>query len=162
MCTRLFFLATIYNLGVTSINKDILDPRDPDGDSTMTSSIESILPDDGTRTGARTPTGTAQASSAGADVSELSPPGSQTKQEAGAFLGDIGSALEQRGGQSAEKTSDSNIAAWKSKRAQEEYQRAMEYVVDKDFKLGTWLPVSTWFGLGYVPSMDVCTVCSLA
>ncbi|KAJ5478037.1 hypothetical protein N7530_003546 [Penicillium desertorum] len=112
-----------------------IDPRDPDGDSTMTSSVESIRPDDGPRSGARTPTGTGQASSAGADVSELSPPGSQTKQEAGAYVGDIATALEQRGGQSGEKTSDSNIAAWKSKRAQEDYLRAMEYVVDKDFKL---------------------------
>jgi hypothetical protein len=105
----------------------------------MTSSVESIRPDDGPRSGARTPTGTGQASSAGADVSELSPPGSQTKQEAGAYVGDIATALEQRGGQSGEKTSDSNIAAWKSKRAQEDYLRAMEYVVDKDFKLGMCL-----------------------
>jgi hypothetical protein len=32
-----------------------------------------------------------------------------------------------------------NSAAWKSKRAQEDYLRAMEYVVDKDFKLGMCL-----------------------
>ncbi|KGO64604.1 hypothetical protein PITC_093310 [Penicillium italicum] len=101
----------------------------------MTSSIDSIRPDDSARTGARTPTGTAQASSAGVDVSELSPPGSQTQQEAGASVGDIGTALEQRGGQSTEKMVESNIAAWKSKRAQEEYQRATEYLVDKDFNL---------------------------
>ncbi|CAI7568907.1 unnamed protein product [Penicillium glandicola] len=112
-----------------------IDPKDPDGDSTMTSSIDSIRPDDGTRAGARTPTGTAQASSSGVDVSELSPPGSQTKQEAGASVGDIGTALEQSGEQPAEKTFESNLAAWKSKRAQEDYQRAMEYLVDKDFKL---------------------------
>ncbi|KOS37435.1 hypothetical protein ACN38_g11764 [Penicillium nordicum] len=112
-----------------------IDHRDPDGDSTMTSSVDSIRPDDSARTGARTPTGIAQASSAGADVSELSPPGSQTKQEAGASVGDIGTALEQHGGQTAEKTVDASVAAWKSKRAQEEYQRAMEYIIDKDFKL---------------------------
>ncbi|EKV07386.1 hypothetical protein PDIG_72470 [Penicillium digitatum PHI26] len=100
----------------------------------MTSSVDSIRPD-GARTGARTPTGTAQASSADVDVSELSPPGSQTKQESGTSMGDIGTALEQRGGQPTEKMIESNIAAWKSKRAQEEYQRAMEYVVDKDFNL---------------------------
>ncbi|KAJ5206069.1 hypothetical protein N7472_002517 [Penicillium cf. griseofulvum] len=111
-----------------------IDPKDPDGDSTMTSSVDSIRPDDGTRTGARTPTGTNQASLAGAEASELSPPGSQTKQEA-ASVGDVGTALEQNGGQPAEKTFESNIAAWKSKRAQEEYQRAMEHLVDKDFKL---------------------------
>ncbi|CAI7667253.1 unnamed protein product [Penicillium crustosum] len=123
------------NPGVTSINNHLPDPKDPDGDSTMTSSVDSIRPDDGTRTGARTPTGTAQASSAGVDVSELSPPGSQTKQEAGASVGDIGTALEQHGGQTAEKTTDASVAAWKSKRAQEDYHRAMEYLVDRDFKL---------------------------
>ncbi|KGO58565.1 hypothetical protein PEX1_006810 [Penicillium expansum] len=133
MCTRLFFLAT--NPGITSINKNLPDPKDPDGDSTMTSSIDSIRPDDSARTGARTPTGIAQASSAGVDVSELSPPGSQTKQEAGASVGDIGTTLEQRGGQPTEKMVESNLAAWKSKRAQEDYQRATEYLVDKDFKL---------------------------
>ncbi|KAJ5504198.1 hypothetical protein N7463_007072 [Penicillium fimorum] len=112
-----------------------IDPKDPDGDSTMTSSVDSIRPDDSARTGARTPTGTNQASSAGADVSELSPPGSQTKQEVDASVGDISTALEHSGGQPAEKTFESNVAAWKSKRAQEDYQRAMEYLVDKDFKL---------------------------
>jgi hypothetical protein len=106
----------------------------------MTSSVDSIGPDDGTRTGARTPTGTNQTSSAGDEASELSPPGSQTKQEANASVGDIGTALEDNGGQPAEKTFESNIAAWKSKRAQEEYQRAMENLVDKDFTLGMWFP----------------------
>ncbi|KAJ5972154.1 uncharacterized protein N7479_002072 [Penicillium vulpinum] len=101
----------------------------------MTSSVDSILPDDGARTRARTPTSAAQASSAGIDVSELSPPGSQTKQEAGTSVGDIGTALEHNGGQTAEKLVESTLAAWKSKRAQDEYQRAMEYVIDKDFKL---------------------------
>ncbi|KAJ5448950.1 hypothetical protein N7445_003771 [Penicillium cf. griseofulvum] len=110
MCTRLLFFATNYKPGVTSINKHLLDPKDPDGDSTMTSSVDSIRPDD------------------------AFPPGSQTKQEA-ASVGDVGTALEQNGGQPAEKTFESNIAAWKSKRAQEEYQRAMEHLVDKDFKL---------------------------
>ena len=110
----------------------------------MTSSVESIRPDDRIRSGAHTPTGTGQPSSVGADVSELSPPGSQTKQETSASVGDIATTLQQRGGQSAETASDSNIAAWKSKRAQEDYQRAMEYVIDKDFKLGMWIPVSTW------------------
>jgi hypothetical protein len=147
------------NPGVTSINKHLPDPKDPDGDSTMTSSVDSIRPDDSARTGARTPTGTAQASSAGVDVSELSPPGSQTKQEAGASVGDIGTALEQLGGQTAEKTVDSSVAAWKSKRAQEDYQRAMEYLVDRDFKLGMWLPTSVWSSLGCFASMDFCTVC---
>ncbi|KXG52974.1 uncharacterized protein PGRI_000240 [Penicillium griseofulvum] len=112
-----------------------IDPKDPDGDSTMTSSVDSIGPDDGTRTGARTPTGINQASSTGAEASELSPPGSQTKQEANASVGDIGTALEHNGGQPAEKTFESNIATWKSKHAQEEYQRAMENLIDKDFKL---------------------------
>lgn len=115
-----------------------LDPRDPDGDSTMTSSIDSIRPGGSARTGARTPTGT-HASTAGIDASKLSPPGSQTRQDGAASFGDIGTALEDRGAQPADRTSEPVIAAWKSKRAQEDYQRALEYVVDKDFTLSMWL-----------------------
>ncbi|KAJ5476480.1 hypothetical protein N7475_002209 [Penicillium sp. IBT 31633x] len=112
-----------------------IDPRDQDGDSTMTSSVDSIRPDDGGRAGARTPTGAAQTSAAGVDVSELSPPGSQTRQEATAPISGIGTTLEGRGGQAADRTSEPMIAAWKSKRAQEDYQRAAEFVIDKDFSL---------------------------
>lgn len=35
------------------------------------------------------------------------------------------------------------IAAWNTKRAQDEYQRALEHVVDKDFSLGMCRPVWT-------------------
>lgn len=43
-------------------------------------------------------------------------------------------------GQASGKTSDPPIAAWKSKRAQEEYHRAMENVTDKNFNLSMWRP----------------------
>jgi hypothetical protein len=119
----------------------VLDPKDPDGDSTMTSSIDSIRPDDSARTGARTPTGNAQASSSGLNTSELSPPGSQTQQCPGAPPVDTRTALEIRAGQTADKNAE--LAAWKTKRAQEDYQRAMEYVVDKDFTLSMWCIIST-------------------
>ncbi|KAJ5138599.1 uncharacterized protein N7515_003447 [Penicillium bovifimosum] len=109
-----------------------IDPKDPDGDSTMTSSADSIRPDED-RTGARTPTAIAHASGAGGDAAELSPPGSQTHQES-VSIGDIGTALDDRAGQ-PDKTSEQPGPAWQSKRAQEEYQRAMEFVVDKDFSL---------------------------
>lgn len=110
----------------------------------MTSSVDSIRPDDGGRAGARTPTGAAQTSAAGVDVSELSPPGSQTRQEATAPISGIGTTLEGRGGQAADRTSEPMIAAWKSKRAQEDYQRAAEFVIDKDFSLSMWFLMSTW------------------
>lgn len=38
-------------------------------------------------------------------------------------------------GAAAGKGSEPPVAAWKSRRAQEDYQRAMEYVVDKEFNL---------------------------
>jgi TolA-binding protein len=101
----------------------------------MTSSIDSLRPD-GAGTGARTPSGNAQASLSGLNTSELSPPGSQTQHAPGASPVEIRTALEARAEQSTDKNGEPTIAAWKSKRAQEDYQRAMEFVVDKDFKLG--------------------------
>lgn len=41
-------------------------------------------------------------------------------------------------GPTPDKPAEPRVAAWKSKRAQEEYQRAMEHVVDKDFNLGMY------------------------
>lgn len=43
---------------------------------------------------------------------------------------------EAEAGQASGKTAEPPGAAWKSKRVQEEYQRALEHVVDKDFNLG--------------------------
>ncbi|KAJ5567448.1 hypothetical protein N7535_006754 [Penicillium sp. DV-2018c] len=115
------------------------DPKDPDGDSNMTSTADSnsnSLRRDDDRAGARTPTATTHAAG---DMGELSPPGSQTHQES-ASIGEFGTAFVdgpsgQGQGQAADKASDQPGAAWQSKRAQEEYQRAMEFVVDKDFSL---------------------------
>ena len=103
----------------------------------MTSSIESIRPDEGAGTGARTPTGNALS---GLNTSELSPPGSQTQQGPGASE-EIRAALEARAAQTVDKNGEPAIAAWKSKRAQEDYQRAMDFVVDKDFNLGMWCTI---------------------
>lgn len=48
---------------------------------------------------------------------------------------------------------DAPGAAWMNKRAEEEYQRAMEYVVDHDFNLGMLLiyglPWLSWYRLGW-------------
>ncbi|KAJ5779513.1 hypothetical protein N7457_007233 [Penicillium paradoxum] len=100
----------------------------------MTSSVDSIRPDSGARAGARTPTGTTQAPTS-IDASELSPPGSQTRQQTAASMGNIGTTLADRRAQPADTAPEPIIASWKSKRAQEDYQRAMEFVVDKDFNL---------------------------
>jgi hypothetical protein len=87
--------------------------------------------------GARTPTGIAQAPSAGA--TELSPPGSQT-QHTTVPLADVRASTEARKASVTDKAGDwdSGIAAWKSKRAQEDIHRALEFVVDKDFTLSAW------------------------
>lgn len=98
----------------------------------MTSSIDSIRDD---RAGARTPTGNAQASTT--NPSEISPPGSQTQGIGGSTtvhrtpLGDLT-------GQ-AESSANPLVGAWRTKRAQEDYQRAMEFVIDKGFSLGMFL-----------------------
>lgn len=91
---------------------------------------------DGADNGARTPTHHAHAHAA---ASELSPPGSQTQQIPALqttqdFKGaevDAAQAAAAAAGQGAEQP----IAAWKSKRAQDDYHRAMEHVIDRDFNL---------------------------
>ncbi|OJJ82190.1 uncharacterized protein ASPGLDRAFT_49607 [Aspergillus glaucus CBS 516.65] len=95
-------------------------PTDYDGDSQMASSPES---------GARTPTMT---NPPAIHSSELSPPGSQ-HMERTADLGGFekgGSAAAAQGKQQKVKPGE-----WKSKRAEDEAQRAMEFVVDRDFSL---------------------------
>lgn len=90
----------------------------------MASSAGSVHTDvDPAGNGARTPTHHAQAAAA----SELSPPGSQPQQmpAVSATNNFKEAALDGQG----------PVAVWKGKRAQEEYQRAMEHVIDKDFNL---------------------------
>ncbi|KAA8648657.1 uncharacterized protein ATNIH1004_004542 [Aspergillus tanneri] len=98
---------------------------DADGDSQMASSPESAqIPSDSSQNGARTPTKTIGI------PSELSPPGSQTQPASANVVGGMPaittmtSAPDQQPG-----------AMWMNKRAEEEFQRAMEFVVDKDFSL---------------------------
>lgn len=112
---------------------------DPDNDSEMLSSPESdqFSHEEATHTGARTPTG------AGPNVhDELSPPGSMKQQQQqfhyhnqqGLGQGQGAGGVDTKG---AEKPQPG--ASWMNKRAEEEYQRAMEYVVDRDFSLRTSL-----------------------
>lgn len=98
----------------------------------MASSAGSAHTDaDGAGNGARTPTHHAHA----APASELSPPGSQPQQIPAISAADDlkGPALD--GAQTAGQGPEQPVAAWKSKRAQDEYQRAMEHVIDKEFNL---------------------------
>lgn len=104
----------------------------------MTSSVDSIRPE-GARAGVRTPTGTEPPSSS-MNPSEISPPGSHT-QVPGASVEQR--TLESRPGPAAEPT----LASWNTKRAQEDFQRAMEFVVDRDFSLGRF-SVEQWAFLG--------------
>lgn len=86
--------------------------------------------------GARTPTNVHSAFAS----TELSPPGSQPQQRASAGLGvGVGGGRGPSGGRIAPDQNSSVKqqpgASWMNKRAEEEYQRAWEYVVDKDFSL---------------------------
>ncbi|CAI7637216.1 unnamed protein product [Penicillium pancosmium] len=115
------------------------DSKDPDGDSEMASSVDSVHTDsDGAGNGARTPTRQvhASAATAAAATSELSPPGSQPQTIPGlSTVGALGSLGDLDSTQANGKGFDAPIASWKSKRSQEEYQRAMENVIDQDFNL---------------------------
>lgn len=91
--------------------------------------------------GSRTPTNNDSLNdpaSGFAGASELSPPGSQTQNfsevtEMAGFEKNRPSDLStQVAGQQQRQPG----ARWMNKRAEEEYQRAMEYIVDKDFNLG--------------------------
>lgn len=100
----------------------------------MASSVDSVHTDsEGARNGAHTPTNAQVTSEAAA--SELSPPGSQSQNIRGlsstSELKTAGLDLPQLPG----KGSEAPAAAWKNKRAQEEYLKAMDHVIDKDFNL---------------------------
>jgi hypothetical protein len=103
----------------------------------MTSSVDSLHSGQEGGNGTRTPTGMTQAPAAGA--TELSPPGSQT-QHTDVHLANAHTSTDTRKASVADKTGDmeTGIAAWRSKRAQDEIHRAMEFIVDKDFSLGVW------------------------
>lgn len=91
----------------------------------MASSTGSVHTDnDNADNGARTPTHHAHAAAA---ASELSPPGSQPQQ--------IPAMSATNNFKEAALDGQAPVAAWKGKRAQDEYQRAMEHVIDKDFSL---------------------------
>lgn len=105
---------------------------DLDGDSEMLSSSGSASP-----VGARTPTFDKPAA-------ELSPPGSQTASQHESF--GVSSSFDKlAGGHAAGNGKPSSVAgaqikeqpgaSWNNQRAQEEYNRALESVVDKDFSL---------------------------
>ncbi|KAB8068158.1 hypothetical protein BDV29DRAFT_184993 [Aspergillus leporis] len=113
---------------------------DPDGDSQMASSPESThLHSEG---GSRTPTNNAHAPSQFPGTSELSPPGSQPQSVSAdvagiASLGNTsapGDTTETAFAQQQQGQQQPG-ASWMNKRAEEEYHRAMEYVVDQDFNL---------------------------
>lgn len=105
----------------------------------MASSVDSIHTDsDGAGNGTRTPTRQVHPSTAAAAAaaSELSPPGSQPQPLIDfSTAGGPGSLLDSDATQANGKVSEAPIAAWKSKRSQEEYQRAMDHVIDRDFNL---------------------------
>ncbi|KAJ9198994.1 hypothetical protein DTO166G4_7325 [Paecilomyces variotii] len=108
---------------------------DPDGDSEMVSSPES---EDLHQPSSPQPTGTRTPTNGGTHFnSELSPPGSQKASEPAARPGGMtfttGSEAVDRKGDS--KTTEKPGASWMNKRAEEEYQRALENVVDRDFSL---------------------------
>ncbi|KAL4881969.1 hypothetical protein BJY04DRAFT_187760 [Aspergillus karnatakaensis] len=107
---------------------------DPDGDSQMASSPESnhSLSDVDVDAGARTPTHHTQTTLPQfAGASELSPPGSQS--QATGTIGDFAKDIPTNEGVGPEGKQPG--ASWMNKRAEEEYQRAMEQVIDLDFNL---------------------------
>jgi hypothetical protein len=117
----------------------LFDHTDLDGDSEMLSSSGSESP-----VGARTPTFD--------KPTELSPPGSQTASRHESF-GGAGNTLGSGAGAGASSTftsafdklagdgksgaqgKDAPGASWNNQRAQEEFSRALENVVDRDFSL---------------------------
>lgn len=102
---------------------------------------------DGADNGSRTPTHQAHAAAA----SELSPPGSQTQQiPAFQTVKDFkGAGAEAAQVAAAGQVAEQSIAAWKSKRAQDDYHRAMEHVIDRDFNLRMCDRVRLVGGVGF-------------
>ncbi|GCB26564.1 hypothetical protein AAWM_09449 [Aspergillus awamori] len=123
---------------------------DPDGDSQMASSPESShgLSED-SHPGTRTPTNKlTNPRPPPFGGSELSPPGSQTQTATLNSQGQmsfnpslIDSPLATQTTQQIQQQQqqgeqmDAPGASWMNKRAEEEYQRALEYVVDQEFNL---------------------------
>lgn len=122
----------------------------------MASSVDSANTDpDVAQAGTRTPTHHPQVTSAAA-ATELSPPGSQPQTFPAISTASEIKTTETDAQQRPGKGTDAAIAAWKSKRAQEEFDRAMEQVVDTDFNLGMchlYLP--------RYPLVDVLVNCSV-
>ena len=92
--------------------------------------------------GTRTPTNKLSNTRPPFGGSELSPPSSQTQTNTlgghGKSFGPPGlidSPLATQTQQQADQQTAPG-ASWMNKRAEEEYQRAMEYVIDQDFNLG--------------------------
>ncbi|KAL4888303.1 hypothetical protein BDV59DRAFT_188781 [Aspergillus ambiguus] len=114
---------------------------DPDGDSQMASSPESThnLPFEDSPAGARTPTNTIPRSQFAGAASELSPPGSQTQPMSMDIRGIMGQGMSMAEAATEAMTSagaqQQKLPSWMTKRAEEEYQRSMEYVVDQGFSL---------------------------
>ncbi|KAL4908276.1 hypothetical protein BDW74DRAFT_174963 [Aspergillus multicolor] len=103
---------------------------DPDGDSQMASSPESTHSFSDMDAGSRTPTQQTQtANPQCAGASELSPPGSQTQPTGG--MVDFTKEFVNTDFGTAESTEQPG-ASWMSKRAEEEYQRAMDLLDDKE------------------------------
>ncbi|KAF7589683.1 hypothetical protein BBP40_003975 [Aspergillus hancockii] len=110
----------------------------------MASSPESThLHSEDSPVGSRTPTNTTHAPSQFPGTSELSPPGSQPQSVSADVAGIAGLGNTSAPGGTAETTfaqqqqqqQQQPGASWMNKRAEEEYHRAMEYVVDQDFNL---------------------------
>jgi hypothetical protein len=140
--------AIYYHFAINS--KQYLDSNsllaDPDGDSEMLSSSGSASP-----TGARTPTFN--------PISELSPPGSQTASHHGGLgepstIGSPTASFDQQGRaktsnpqqqqqQQQQQPKEPSGASWNNQRAQEEYTRALESVVDRDFSLRKFQEIYT-------------------
>ncbi|RAL12486.1 uncharacterized protein BO97DRAFT_405434 [Aspergillus homomorphus CBS 101889] len=116
---------------------------DRDGDSQMASSPESsVMASDESNPGTRTPTNTVPTHVPQFDGSELSPPGSQTQGIAFDGPGKSHGPGGQMGSPLAAQTylvqgeqQSAPGASWMNKRAEEEFQRAMEFVTDLDFSL---------------------------
>lgn len=115
------------------------DISDYDGDSQMASSPES------SNAGSRTPV----TNPSNARAAELSPPGShQTQKTAGVSGGkgalfggvemDRNAAQQQQRQQKQQQQKGKSGDGRLNRRAEEEYQRVMEYVVDKDFSLSEY------------------------
>ncbi|PYH45922.1 uncharacterized protein BP01DRAFT_365208 [Aspergillus saccharolyticus JOP 1030-1] len=97
---------------------------------------------DDSNPGTRTPTNKLPTHIPHFDGSELSPPGSQPQSSVfegpGKSYGPGGPIASPLGAQALLPQGDQqapSVASWMTKRAEEEYQRALEFIVDQDFSL---------------------------